>query len=413
MAKAKEKAKEPKKEDDFGDNIRLGDLAKKLMQISGGIGVVGIGVSLGLGFTGDRKEFLHAYLVAFAFMLSVGLGALWWVTLQHLVNAKWSIVVRRVGELLANNMPMLVLLSLPIVIPTLMGDTTLYIWADAHKMHETHDLARKASYLNGGFFVVRLAIYFGFWWLLSRYFLKASVEQDKSGAVKLREQMASVSAPSMIAIALTLTFASFDFLMSLEPNWGSTIFGVYYFAGSVVSFHAFFILSLMWLQKQGRLAKSVTVEHYHDLGKMMFAFTAFWAYIAFSQFMLIWYGNMPEETQWFHFRNHGAWHGLSFFMIASNFLIPFFGLLSRHVKRSRPALAFWALWTLVVHWLDMFWLVKPHLHTDTIPVGLLDVTCMVGVIGLFIASAAWSAQKINLVPVKDPRLQRSLAFENF
>jgi hypothetical protein len=416
MAKGKEKAKDPKgpkKEDDFGDNIRLDGLAQKVMQVAGGIGAVSLAASLFMGFSGERKAFMHSYLVAFAFILSIGLGALFWVTLQHLVNAKWSVVVRRVGELLAYNVPMLVLLSLPILVPTLMHDTTLYIWADAHKMHENHDLARKATYLNGGFFAVRLAFYFGFWFLLSRFFLKSSVEQDKTGAVALRERMASVSAPSMILFALTLTFAAFDLLMSLEPSWGSTIFGVYYFAGAVVSFHAFFILVLMWLQMQGRLKRSVTTEHYHDLGKMMFAFTAFWAYIAFSQFMLIWYGNLPEETEWYHFRNHGEWHGLSFFMIATNFLIPFFGLLSRHVKRSKPALAFWALWTLVVHWLDMFWLVKPHMHTEQIPLNLLDVTCMVGVIGLFIASAAFSAQKINLVPVKDPRLARSLAFENF
>ncbi|MBK7579204.1 MAG: quinol:cytochrome C oxidoreductase [Myxococcales bacterium] len=410
MATANKQAKE----ESFGDNIRMDGLAQKVMQTAGGVGVLALAVSAGLGFAGGQKtEFMHAYLVAFAWILSIGLGALWWVTLQHLVNAKWSIVLRRVGELLASNMPLLFVLSLPIVIPMLMGDTTLYIWADAHKMHADHMLHKKAAYLNMGFFGVRLVIYFGFWSLLSRFFFKKSLEQDKTGAPEIRSKLQGVSAPSMILLALTLTFASIDFLMTLEPKWYSTIFGVYYFAGAVVSFHSFLALTTMWLQKNGRLAKSVTTEHFHDIGKMMFAFTVFWAYIAFSQFMLIWYANMPEETEWYHIRSHEPWGAVSYAMIGLNFVVPFFGLLSRHVKRNRKALGFWAVWILVVHWLDMFWLVKPHMHTESLPFSILDITCTVGVLGLFIAGAAFSSQKVNLVPVKDPRLEKSLAFENF
>jgi hypothetical protein len=356
---------------------------------------------------------MHSYLTAYAWILSIGIGALWWVTLQHLVNAKWSTVVRRVGELLASTMPLLALLSLPIVIPTVMGDTTLYVWADAHKMHADHLLHKKAPYLNVTFFIVRLVIYFGFWTVLSRYLFAKSLEQDKTGDSSIRSRLQGISAPGMILLALTLTFASIDFLMTLEPKWYSTIFGVYFFAGAVVSFHAFFALSLMWLQKNGRLAKSVTAEHYHDIGKMMFAFTAFWAYIAFSQFMLIWYANIPEETEWYHIRAHGPWGTVSMAMVAVNFLIPFFGLLSRHVKRNKAALGFWSVWILVVHWLDMFWLVKPHMHTEHLPFSILDLTCTVAMLGLFIGAASMAAQKVNLVPVKDPRLGKSLAFENF
>lgn len=409
MAKTTDTAKDG----GFGDNIRMDGLAAKLMGTAGGIGALALAASLFLGFTGDKSQFMHSYLTAYAWILSIGLGALWWVVLQHLVNAKWSTVVRRVGEILASTMPMLALLSLPIVIPTLMGDTTLYIWADSGKMHADHLLHKKAAYLNKDFFVVRLVIYFVFWGVLSRFLFSKSLEQDKTGAPEIRSKLQGICAPSMILLALTLTFAAIDFLMTLEPKWYSTIFGVYYFAGAVVSFHSFFALTLMWLQKNGRLAKSVTSEHYHDIGKMMFAFTAFWAYIAFSQFMLIWYANIPEETEWYHMRGHGAWGMVSFAMIAVNFVIPFFGLMSRHVKRNRLALGFWSVWILVVHWLDMFWLVKPHMHTEHLPLSLMDVTCTVGVLGLFIAAAAFSSQKVNLVPIKDPRLDKSLAFENF
>ena len=129
--------------------------------------------------------------------------------------------------------------------------------------------------------------------------------------------------------------------------------------------------------------------------------------------MLIWYANIPEETEWYHLRAHGPWGMVSFAMIAVNFVIPFFGLMSRHVKRNRFGLGFWAVWILVVHWLDMFWLVKPHMHTEHLPFSLMDLTCTIGVLGLFIAAAAFSSQKVNLVPIKDPRLDKSLAFENF
>ena len=201
--------------------------------------------------------------------------------------------------------------------------------------------------------------------------------------------------------------------MTLEPKWYSTIFGVYFFAGAVVSFNSFLALALMWLQGQGRLEKSVTVEHYHDIGKMMFAFTAFWAYIAFSQFMLIWYANIPEETEWYHMRSHGPWGTVSYAMIALNFVIPFFGLLSRSIKRNKKTLAFWAVWILCVHWLDMFWLVKPHYDSHHVAFGIQDLLCTLGMLGLFVGAMAWRAQKMTLVPVKDPRLPRSLAFENF
>ncbi|MCA9592777.1 MAG: hypothetical protein KC776_05685 [Myxococcales bacterium] len=419
--KKPKKGDEPKKkkpaqpEDDFGDNIKLGDAADKIFKIGGGVGAVSLLVCLGLGFTGDTKRFLFSYLTAYMWVLSLGLGALWWVILQHLVNAKWSIVIRRVGELLAQNVVVLLLLALPIVIPMAMGNDSLYIWVNHEKVHADHLLHHKAPYLNVGFFMARCAVYFGFWFLLSRFMLKSSLEQDKTGKPELVGRMQAVSAPSMILFALTLTFAAFDFLMSLEPTWFSTIFGVYYFAGAVVSFHSLLALVLMWLQKRGRLTRSVTVEHYHDVGKMMFAFTIFWAYIAFSQFMLIWYGNIPEETFWFKMRFAGEWKYVSTALLLGNFVLPFFGLLSRHIKRNKKTLGFWAVWILLVHYMDIYWLVKPALHEPTIPVGdaLLDVTALVGVLGLFLASAAFQAKKVRLVPVKDPRLAKSLAFENF
>jgi hypothetical protein len=396
-----------------GDNILIGDHAQKLFVKAGTIGVVAFAISVLLGMTTDFRAFQHSYLVAFMWTLSLGLGALWWVTLQHLVNARWSVAIRRVGELLAANMSVLIpVLALPIVVPAILGNSSLFPWVDSARMHADHALHHKTPYLNAGFFAVRFVVFFLFWAVLANYLLVRSVRHDQQGRQELLSGMARISGPAMIFIGLTLTFTAIDFLMSLDPMWFSTIFGVYYFAGTVLAIHSAMALTLMWLQKKGRLVKSVSVEHYHDIGKMMFAFTVFWAYIAFSQFMLIWYANIPEETAWYKERFEGAWAGVSWLLLIAHFVIPFFGLLSRHVKRNKKFLAFWAFWLLAVHYLDLYWLVKPNLGTHHIPFNIMDITCLVALASLFIAGAAHQARKVSLIPTKDPRLAQSLAFEN-
>jgi hypothetical protein len=200
--------------------------------------------------------------------------------------------------------------------------------------------------------------------------------------------------------------------MSLDPMWFSTIFGVYYFAGCVLSAHAVLILVLMWLQGNKRLVRAITTEHFHDIAKMMFAFVIFWAYIAFSQFMLIWYANLPEETAWYRHRVEGPWWYVAWALVLGHFALPFLGLMSRHVKRNRRALAFWAIWLLVLHWVDLYWLVMPNFSAGHLPLHVLDLTCTVGLLCLFVAAAAYKARNVNLVPTRDPRLAQSLAFEN-
>jgi hypothetical protein len=167
----------------------------------------------------------------------------------------------------------------------------------------------------------------------------------------------------------------------------------------------------MWVQSKGRLSSAVSREHYHDIGKMMFAFIVFWAYIAFSQFMLIYYADIPEETHWYHWRFEGDWKVVSALLLVAHFVIPFFGLMSRHVKRNKRTLAFWAIWVLVIHYVDLFWLIYPQ-GQGNVPFGVVDLLCAVGVVSLFGASAVWRAQKVNLIPTGDPRLADSLAFEN-
>ncbi|MES1183035.1 MAG: hypothetical protein ABUL60_04420 [Myxococcales bacterium] len=403
------------------DNIRLGAAGQSLFTKAAGIGAVGLAAAVALGsMQGDGfRRFSLSYVTAFMWVLALGLGALFWVILQNLVNSHWSIVLRRVGEIIAAQAPLLAVLALPIVVPIFMGNSTIYEWSNHATVEASHLLHKKAAYLNSGFFLVRFVVYFGFWTFISRYYLNSSLAQDSSKEPKsIMAKMRAVAGPAMIAWALTMTFCAIDLLMSLDPLWFSTIFGVYYLASCVQGNNAFIALVAMWLQKRGVLKKSVTTEHFHDLGKMVFAFTIFWAYVAFSQFMLIWYANIPEETGWYKLRFIGGWGGgwglLSAVLLFGHFVIPFFGLLSRHIKRRRPTLAFWAIWQLVMIYLDMYWLVMPTLGKDVTapPFGLIDLACMVGVMGVFIAGIAMRAKNLNLMPTNDPRLPKSLAFEN-
>jgi len=401
-----------------GDNIRLAEVGQSLFVKAAGVGIVALGISavLGAGEKDGWNRFSHSYLVAFVWVMAIGAGALWWVTIQNIVNSHWSTVIRRVAELIASNAPVLALLSLPVVLPLILGNPVMYLWADGALMHESHELANKIGYLNPQFFAIRVVVYFGFWTLLSRFFLKRSLGQDnetEAAAAKTVVSMRRLAGPAMIGFALTVTFCAIDLIMSLDPKWFSTMFGVYYFASCVLGINSSLALTLMWLQGKGRLTNSVTVHHFHDLGKMVFAFTVFWAYVGFSQFMLLWYANIPEETLWFKIRFANSWGTLSWFLLFGHFVIPFFGLLSRHVKRNRKALAFWCIWQLVMIYVDMYWLVMPTLPGATeVPFALIDLTCWVGVLALFIAGIAYRAKGLDLLAKNDPRLPKSLAFEN-
>jgi hypothetical protein len=398
-----------------GDNIRLAEVGQSLFVKAVAVGVIALGISafLGAGENDGWSRFSHSYLVAFVWVMTIGAGALWWITIQNIVNSHWSTVIRRVGELIATNAPVMAILALPVVLPLIMGKPVMYRWADPALM--TGDLANKLGYLSTKFFSIRFVFYFGFWTWLSYFFLNRSLGQDKENketAAKTVVTMRRVAGPAMIVFALTITFCAIDLIMTLEPQWFSTMFGVYYFASCVLAINSSLALSLMWLQSKGRLASSVTVHHFHDLGKMVFAFTIFWAYVGFSQFMLQWYANIPEETLWWKERFAGGWGNYSWVLLFGHFVIPFFGLLSRWVKRNRKALAFWCIWQLVMIYLDMYWLVMPSTGTTEVPFKLIDLTCWVGVLSLFIAGIAYRAKSLNLLATNDPRLPDSLAFEN-
>jgi hypothetical protein len=277
---------------------------------------------------------------------------------------------------------------------------------------------RKRAWLNPFFFIVRVLIYLAVFSGLGLLYWKWSVQQDITADVALTHKMQHWSAPVLLLAFVVLTFAAFDLLMSLDPAWFSTMFGVYYFSGCAVGIFAALILVLALLQRSGCLTQTITPEHYHDLGKFLFAFTFFWGYIAFSQFMLIWYANIPEETAWLIRRGAtssretmNAWTGVCILLLAGHLLIPFAGLLSRHVKRNTRLLVFWAAWMLVFHWIDIYWLVMPE-YDAHVRLGPTEILCLVGLGGLYLATVLRIGLRHNLRPVHDPRLEESLAFEN-
>lgn len=377
-----------------------------------GLAFSALALVLGLLQSNGLAHLQHAWLLAVTYFITIGLGGLFFVLLQYLVRAGWSVVIRRLAEHLAGALPLLGVLLIPIVLPTLFGNGQLFHWADPHERAESHLLQEKAPYLNGWFLLVRLSIYVGVWTLLVRAFNRRSLAQDDTGDPDLTGWMQVRAAPAMLAFALTLTFFSFDLLMSLSYEWFSTIFGVYIFAGSALAVLAALILLALRFERRGELQGLITTEHYHDLGKLLFAFVFFWGYIAFSQFMLIWYGDIPEETVWFAARWVGDWKYVSLMLVFGHFLLPFIGLLSRHIKRNRALLASWAVLLLCMHLVDLYWLIMPTLSPEGVSIGLIDLACLLGVGGIFCGSLLRRIDGRPLIPLRDPRLGESLAFEN-
>ena len=360
-------------------------------------------------------QWYHRLLVNATFFLSITIGALFFIIIHHLVRAGWSTSLRRLAEGVSLNFIVLAVIFIPITMTE--GLQNLFVWWDTSPDGQAAQdplVAVKASYLNPEMFRLRVIAYFALWIGMALFFYGNSVKQDSSGDPKISRRMGKMSPVALLLFATSVTFASFDFLMALDAHWFSTMFGVYFFAGCVLSWHAFLALLVIWLQHNGRLQKTVTVEHMQDVGKMVFAFTVFWAYVAFSQYMLYWYANIPEETGWFLRRQEiFSWGAWGFFLVFGHFVVPFLFLLSKHVKRRKTTLAIGASWMLIVHWCDLYYIVMPQLFDGLVfPFHLLDVSLFLTLGGIYLCTTAWFLKRHSLVAVKDPRLPEALAFHN-
>jgi len=377
---------------------------------------LGIGVALlvlsAIGFAADPEQFYFSYLIGWSFSLSIAIGGLFFLFFQHLTRAEWSVVVRRIPEALVWAFPALFVLGIPI----LFGMHDLYHWTHAELYVEgtpEYDaiLDGKRAYLNTPFWVGRVVFYFAAWTLIAYKLYTLSVRQDVDPDTDIPAQQRTVSAWGLPLAAVTTAFASYDLLMSTYPHWFSTIFGIYFFSGGFLGAVCLISVLSMSMQRGGMLKNVVTKEHYHDLGKFTFGFVVFWAYIAFSQYMLIWYGGIPEETVWYKYRMEYGWGYHSAALLLGHFIIPFILMLPRFVKRSRPILAFWSVWLLVMHWFDLHWVVAPVLNEQG-GFHWLDVACWLGLFSLIVGLVMYRLSRHALVPQNDPRLAQSLRFEN-
>ena len=392
----------PTPEGEYFDRSRFAGLSLLL----GVIALVAL-VLCAVGAFVDPHQFSYSWLFAFAFFFTLCAGCFFWTIVHHATDAEWSVVVRRQLENLA---ALLVILAL-LFVPILLLRHHLYAWMDIPPGAEP-SLDSKRAYLNWSFFLGRAVFFFGFFILASLFLRRFSVQQDKDGNPRFTIWMRKVAFTSLPLFALCLTFGAFDWLMSLNYHWFSTMFGVYIFAGAAGSSMSLLVLVITALRQPGYLKDVVTLEHYHIMGKWMFAFCVFWAYIGFGQYMLIWYANMPEETEYFITRNTESWWALSMLLVIGRFFGPFAILLLRSIKKQPHRLCYVAGWILCMQMLDMYLVILPALHGTGVHVSIWDLVSLIAIGATLAFVYLQIVPRTSLFPIRDPRLIESLRLTN-
>ncbi len=379
----------------------------KLGSVALGVGLLGLALSV-VGYVMDSTQFYYSYLTAFVFWASIALGALFFTMVHHMVGANWSVVIRRILESIGMALPLMFLFFIPLI----FGMKTLYAWSIPENVAADHLLQHKEPFLNPTFFVIRNIGYFAIWSFLAFRLYKLSIKQDSNPSERIVESFKHHSAPGIILFAVTITLAAFDWMMSLDAHWYSTIYGAYYFAGSSMAVMAFAQIFVVHMRGKNILADTITVEHDHDIAKLAFAFIVFWAYMAFSQYMLIWYANIPEETIWYQHRWIGSWKTISLVIIFGHFVIPFVILITRIAKRSPRLMLLGGFWLLIMHYIDIYWNIMPSFFHHGAHFSWMDVTTMLGIGGVFVWFFWRTYTSKALIPVSDPRLEASIEFVN-
>ena len=353
----------------------------------------------------DRAQFFHAYLVGFIFWIGITIGSMALLMLQHLTGGAWGLIIRRVLEAATRTLPLMLILFLPI----LLRLNLIYPWTNKAEMDQVPALREKAAhYLNPAFFTARALVYFAIW-LLMMWLLNAwSLEHDRTANGRVLKRLQMMSGPGLGLLIITITFAAIDWVMSLDPAWSSTIFGLIFVASWSLSALAFGILVMSWLARHEPMNAVVRTSHFHDWGNLLMALVMLWMYFAFSQYLIIWSGNLPEETVWYVARKHGGWGVIALGIVILQFAFPFLTLLSRAAKKSPQKLGMLALLILIMRVVDVIWLIEPSFNRERFHLSWMDLAAPVAIGGLWIATFAWQLQKRSLVPVNDPQLEQAL-----
>jgi hypothetical protein len=368
------------------------------------VGVIGLLVCV-IGVFVDRDQFFRSYLFAYLFWLGLALGSLGVLMLNHVVGGRWGIVSRRVLEAGTRTTPLMAVL----LIPVLLGIGSLYFWSHGDIVQHDQVLQQKQAYLNVPFFIIRLVVYFLIWMFYGINLRRWSLKQDQTGDPQLLRRMKNWSAPGLVVFTLSGTFAFFDLIMSLEPHWFSTIYGAMFLIGQMLETLAFVTAFMVVLSRRSPLREIMTVQHFHDLGNMMLAFTCLWAYLSFSQFLIIWAGNIPGEIPWYMRRLFGGWGAIAVILVLFHFLVPFIILLQRFVKRNPDVLQKVAIGMILIRLIDVFWVVmpafsQPEFKRAGFHLSWMDFAAPIGLGGIWIAFFIWNLKRYPIVPVGDPRL---------
>jgi hypothetical protein len=359
-----------------------------------------------VGLLVTPTQFFRSYLFAFLFWNGIALGCLSLLMIQHLTGGRWGLAIRRLLEAGTRTLPVLVLLFLPVV----LGMKRIYPWVDLESAdpHVRHAVELKHLYLNVPFFLGRAAFYFAVWlalaWFLNRWSLESDAGMDLRHARRLR----SISGGGLVLMGLTITFMSIDWSMSLDPRWFSTIYGMLFMIGQALSALALCIVVVAHIGAERPVSAVVNADTVHDLGKLMFAFVMVWAYISFSQFLIIWSGNLPEEIPWYLRRFQGGWRWVGLFLVVFHFALPFLLLLSRGLKRRARLVGTVALWILAVRVLDLFWIVRPDFPQPGFALHWLDVTLPIGIGGVWLGTFARELKTRPLLPLGEPEVREML-----
>ena len=357
------------------------------------VGASGLAACL-VGGVLSPAQLFRSWLVGYLFWIAIALGSLALLMLHHMVGGNWGYVIRRQLEAATRTLPLMAALAAPLV----AGIHQIYSWS-----HPGHVSPSKSLYLNVPFFVARTAIYFAAWMTLAFFLNRMSREQDRTGDPGIARRLQLVSGPGLVVYGLTVTFASVDWVMSLEPHWFSTIYGMLFMVGQALTTLAFVIAALWLLAGREPLAGVVTPGHFHDLGNLMLAFVMLWAYLAVSQFLIIWSGNLPEEIPWYLARLRGGWQRIALVLVLFHFAAPFLLLLQRGIKKRMRAIGTLALAVLALRLVDLYWMVAPAFHPTGLRVHWLDLAAPAGIGGLWVWFFLRRLQAQPMLPLHDPR----------
>ncbi len=398
------------KQDSYELPSELWSRARNLIVI---IGAVAWLLTL-IGAFSNPKQFYFSYLAGFWYCTVITIGGIFWMFIQYITGAAASVTVRRMMENIASGIPYAALLFVPVA----LGVYQLYTWADPVVASHDPVLLERGAYFHPAVWVIRAFVLMA---ILSIFALKVyqhAIRMDSVGKQSIvaglaeSKQAERWAAPGLVVLFIIATLFAWEWIMSLDARAFSTIFGAYAMADGGLACIGVITLVGLYLRNNGVLEHTITREHYHDLGKWMFAVTVFWAYTAFAQYMLIWYANLPEETQYFFHRYQGSWYNVSLFLIFGHFLFPFLFLIGRWSKRGFATLAFAAFYVLIVCYIDVYWMVLPMLHRTGVQIHWLDLTSVIAVASVY-GYAFWNKmRRHSLIPVGDIRLVQSLAFKN-